>query len=206
MGGGPSRWERLRERRLADPPARARYERTLRGFAVGGTTNAARVFVDPSSRLPAEALSMLREGGFDTDPPRADDATTLERSADAARELLESSLTVAEVARRLGVGAGAVHGWLRARRLDGFRRRGRWFVPTFQLDGRGVAPGLDRVLPQLPASMHPLAVVRWFDTPQPDLVPSGDREQRPLAPIDWLRTGGDCAVVAGLAESAAGYV
>jgi hypothetical protein len=95
---------------------------------------------------------------------------------------------------------------LLARQLYGIRRPAGWLIPAFQLVGEGVIPGLDRVVPRLPPGMHPLAVVRWFTTPQPDLTRMDDPDEAALSPADWLRTGGDPAAVAELAENAGGLV
>ncbi|HEV8634480.1 MAG TPA: hypothetical protein VG370_09630 [Chloroflexota bacterium] len=164
-----------------------------------------RLFLDPATEFPAETLSLLREGGFDTSPPRPGDEDPVLRAAEAYMALLGSSLSVPQVARLLGVDGSLIRRRLLARQLYGIRRPAGWLVPAFQFDGGGVVPGLDRVLPHLSPAMHPLAIVRWFTTPHPELVRPDDPEETALAPIDWLRIGGDPTEVAELAESAAGF-
>src|SRR5687768_1990505 len=67
-----------------------------------------RLFLDPAAELPAETLSLLREGGFDTGPPRPGDEDAVLRAAEAYMALLASSLSVPQVARLLGVDGSLV--------------------------------------------------------------------------------------------------
>lgn len=164
-----------------------------------------RLFLDPAAEFPTETLSLLREGGFDTSAPRPGDEDPVLRAAEAYIALLGSSLSVPQVARLLGVDGSLIRRRLLARQLYGIRRPGGWLVPAFQFDAGRLVPGLDRVLPHLAPTMHPLAVVGWFTTPHPELVRPVDPAESALAPIDWLRTGGGPAVVAELAESAVGH-
>jgi hypothetical protein len=164
-----------------------------------------RLFLDPATEFPPETLSLLREGGFDTSPPRPGDEDPVLRAAEAYMALLGSSLSVAQVARLFGVDGSLIRRRLLARQLYGIRRPGGWLLPAFQFDAGRLIPGLDRVLPHLSPAMHPLAVVGWFATPHPELVRPDDPEETALAPIDWLRIGGDPVAVAELAESAVGH-
>jgi hypothetical protein len=163
-----------------------------------------RPFVDPAAELSAETLALLREGGFDTGPPRQGDEAPLLRAAEAYMALLGSSLSVPQVAQLLGVDGSLIRRRLLAGQLYGVRQPAGWRVPLFQFAGRQVVPGLGRVLPRLPAALHPLAVVRWFTSPHPELIRPDDPDATPASPLDWLRTGGDPAVVAELAEWALG--
>jgi antitoxin MazE len=64
----------------------------------------------------------------------------------------------------------------------------QWLLPRFQFgDDHLPVPGFVDVLPYLPPDIHPLAVIRFFTTPSPDLVL--DDEDEPLCPIDWLKRG-----------------
>jgi hypothetical protein len=47
--------------------------------------------------------------------------------------------------------------------------------------------GLREVLSGLDTRLHPLVVDHWARTPDLDLVVDGE----PMAPVQWLRTGGD---------------
>jgi hypothetical protein len=60
----------------------------------------------------------------------------------------------------------------------------------------GDVPGLDVVLAAIPPDMHPAAVARFLDTPQPDLI----RADQQLTPLEWLSGGGDVASVMQLVD------
>jgi hypothetical protein len=60
---------------------------------------------------------------------------------------------------------------------------------------------LDRVFRALPADVHPVAVDGFLHTPHPDL----QLDAKPLAPLDWLRSGGDAGAVVAVAETADWY-
>jgi hypothetical protein len=45
-----------------------------------------------------------------------------------------------------------------------------WRRPNFQLAGRGVVPGVERVLAAAPADAHPVEMARWFPSRDVDLV------------------------------------
>ena len=72
-----------------------------------------------------------------------------------------------------------------------------WRMPRWQFAGGWVVPGAERVFPAIPANAHPVALARWFTSPDPDLVVGPD--ETPVSPRDWLAGGGDPAEVARLA-------
>jgi len=75
-------------------------------------------------------------------------------------------------------------------------RKGVWRIPIFQFDGHRLLPGLEEVVPSLPRDFHPVAVYRWFTSPNPDLLPEDlDRE---LSPREWLLAGYSPKIVAQL--------
>jgi hypothetical protein len=45
------------------------------------------------------------------------------------------------------------------------------------------------VVASLDPDLHPVAVFRWFTTPNPDLIVEGPGEGRTVSPRDWLRLG-----------------
>ena len=157
----------------------------------------ARVVVDPTRELTSEETEALRRGGLDP-AWRCDDATNpVVRTAAEYAALLASSLSVEQAASMLGIDGSRVRHRLADRTLYGIKDRGAWRLPAFQFDGRGVVPGLARVLPRLPSDLHPLAVLGWLKRPNPDL--SLDADETPLSPLDWLRTSHDPERVARLA-------
>ena len=172
----PARFEALVEEVIAELPAVA---------LTAGATD-----------LTPEERAALERGGLDLSPPGPDEGDPVARAAAAFAALVASSLSVQEAAHRLGVDGSRIRQRLATRTLYGITRSDGWRIPIFQFDGDQLLPGLAAVLARLDASLHPLAVFRWFTTPDPDLVV----DQRPVSPRDWLRLGNDPAPVAALAE------
>ena len=112
--------------------------------------------------------------------------------------LLATARPVAEAARLLGVDPSRVRQRLGERSLYGLKTPRGWRLPAFQFDldqPDRLVPGIGGVLAALPPDLHPVAVYNWLTLPDPDLA-WGDE---PVSPLDWLRSGGDPAVVAALA-------
>jgi hypothetical protein len=149
------------------------------------------------SDLTPEEADALHRGGLDLSPLRPDEADPVARAAAAYAALIASSLTVQEVAHKLGVDGSRVRQRLAARTLFGVKRGDGWRIPAFQLDGDRLLPGLDAVVPRIDPAIHPLGVFRWFTTPDPDL----EIANTSISPRDWLRMGNDPAPVAALAEA-----
>jgi hypothetical protein len=162
--------------------------------ALDGLT--AEVDDDPTRSLtPAEAAA-LAAGGADLRPLGAEEPGPRAATAAAYGALLAGGLTVAEAAARLDVDPSRVRHRLADRTLWGIRLRAGWRLPAVQFaDDGGMVPGLDRVLPAIPADLHPVAVWRWLTTPIPDLSLDGS----PVAPLPWLAAGGRPDQVAVLA-------
>ena len=144
---------------------------------------------------------MLASGGLDTSPLRAGEGEPLTETALEYARLLQSSLSVEQAAKLLGVNPSRVRQRLTGhpRTLYGIKEGKAWRVPRFQFAGRKAVPGVAAVIGALPPDLHPVAVRRWLTTPHPDLrVDAG--EARPVAPLEWLRTGRAPEVVADLAR------
>jgi hypothetical protein len=145
---------------------------------------------------PGEAAALVRLG-LDVAPYRGGAEDPLTRTAVEYAALVASSLSVAEAARRLGVRDSRVRQRLGERTLYGIKMRSGWRLPAFQFAGDGLVPGLDRVLPRLDSEMHPIEVWTWLTTPNTDVTI--DPDERPVSPIDWLRSGRSPEAVAALA-------
>lgn len=147
----------------------------------------------------AEA-SLLDGAGFKAGDPDA--PTAMERARIELELLMAESMTLAEAAKALGVSAARLRQRLgpSERTLFGVKEGRSWRIPLFQFQkgGRKVIRGLERVLPRVRRDAHPLAVARWFMTPNPDLVVGED--ERPVTPTQWLSAGRDADAVASLAE------
>lgn len=151
----------------------------------------------PSDYFGDAQRDVLRELGATLEPLRAGQVGPIAGLAVAHGQLVAQSLTVATVAGRLGVDASRVRQRIYARSLYGFKHRGAWLVPAFQLDRGGLLPGLAAVVRQLSPRLHPVAVSRWFTTPNQDLVLGGDT----VSPAVWLAAGAPVEPVSELAEA-----
>jgi hypothetical protein len=156
---------------------------------------AAGVEGDPSRSLTPAETAALAGGGADLTPLGAEEPVPRAETAATYVALLAGGLTVAQSAARLDVDPSRVRHRLAERTLYGIRLRAGWRLPAFQFTEGGMVPGLDRVLPAIPADLHPLAVWRWLTTPVADLALDGSA----VAPLQWLVAGGPPAPVATLA-------
>ena len=157
-----------------------------------------RPLLDPRRELSAAEIAALEQGGFELDPLVLDGAHPLIRSAAAYAALIGSSLSVAQAAARLHVAGSRVRQRLGERSLYGIKMRSGWRLPLFQFTDQGTVPGIDAVLPRLDPTLHPLSVVGWFTTPNPDLTYGDDEE--PLSALTWLMAGRSTRPVMELAS------
>jgi len=114
------------------------------------------------------------------------------------QRLRDTSLNVAEAARRLRVNASRVRQRLVEGSLYGVKDGNTWLLPEFQFTRQGRVPGIGAVLKNLPSDISPIAVTRWFKTPNVDLCTRDDQE-RPRTPLRWLLSGGSPEAAAKLA-------
>ncbi len=166
---------------------------------------------DPRKDLTAEEVEALSAGGFELDGADLGDDDPLVRTAAEYAAILKTSLTTAVAAARLGVAASRIRQRLTSRpptlygvRLQGGAqggdRRSGWRIPEFQFEEDELLPGMAEVVVALDPELHPIAVYRWFTTPNTDLVAEED-DGRELSPRDWLRLGLPPSAVAELASS-----
>ena len=158
----------------------------------------ARPLLDPRRELSASEIAVLEQGGFELEPLSLDNAHPLIRSAAAYAALIGSSLSVAQTAARLHVEGSRVRQRLGERTLYGIKMRSGWRLPLFQFTDEGTVPGIEVVLPRLDPTLHPLSVVGWFTTPNPDLTYGDDEE--PVSALSWLMAGRSARTVSELAS------
>jgi excisionase family DNA binding protein len=157
-----------------------------------------RQYPDSRRALERDKAELLERGGFGLDRREFGLEDPIARTAFEYAVLRATSLTTSEAAERLGVEERRVRRRLRNRALFGIQAGREWRLPAFQFARDGLMPGIDRILPRLPMSLNPVAVNRWFHTPNPDLEEREGRG-RALTPLQWLQTGNDPDVVAELA-------
>lgn len=152
---------------------------------------------DPETNLTAPEVAALKSGGFEVAPLSSTSSDALARTTAEYAVLLDTSLTVAETAQKLGVDTSRVRQLLTVRKIYGLQIRGVWKIPLFQLEDDRLLPGLEEVVPALPKNLHPIAIYHWFTTPHSDLAPKDF--DRVISPREWLLTGHSPTVVVGLA-------
>lgn len=155
------------------------------------------VDIRPFEYLGEAQQSTLSKLGASLQPLRSSELGPIAGLAAAHAEVVSQSATVAGLAKRLGVDPSRVRQRIYARSLYAFKHRGGWLIPSFQLEAHSLVPGVEGVVSQLSLSLHPVAVSRWFTTPNTDLV----LEDQAVSPIAWLASGGPPDRVAALAGS-----
>jgi len=148
---------------------------------VRGTSKA-----DPRTQLSAADAQALERGGFDLRPLGKGWQDPLARTAARYVAMLDDALTVAQAAKRLRVDQSRIRQLLSNGSLYGVKVRGEWRLPSFQFGTRGAVPGIQEALRDLPHDLHPVEVLEWFQQPDADL----EIEERPVSPLEWLRSGG----------------
>jgi hypothetical protein len=154
--------------------------------------------VAPSPPLTGTEASLLDEAGL---VENGDDLPgAFEKSRIAFELLLRQSFTLARAAKVLDVNPSRLRQRLKERTLYGIKEGRSWKVPAFQFDAKRkkLVRGIEKVLPRVRASAHPLAVATWFSAPHQDLVVGNN--DTPVSPLQWLAGGGSIGIVADLAE------
>lgn len=150
---------------------------------------------EPGREFTQGEVEALARGGLDL---LRSSGQGLARTAVRFAALRAAALTEREAAAFLGVSESRVRqrvgdGTLYALRAGSERR-----LPRFQFAEGGLVPNVGEVLQEVPEDVHPLAVERWFTTPEPDLIIEDDYD--PLSPRDWLLSGGSVEVLRPLAR------
>ncbi|MEJ2386391.1 MAG: hypothetical protein P8Y27_03470 [Chromatiaceae bacterium] len=159
-----------------------------------------------AEELPGAELALLQSGGFDVDVGPSPEDDPIARAAAAYAALLQTALTIKEVAAALDRNESRVRQRLLKRTLYGIRQGRSWRLPLFQFQVgerqgtravQGVVPGIEQVFPALSPEVHPVALWRWFTSPSTELV-ADEAPEQPLSPREWLLAGRDPEAVARL--------
>ncbi|OHU31880.1 hypothetical protein BKG74_02325, partial [Mycobacteroides chelonae] len=117
--------------------------------------------------------------------------------------LVATAYDVDAVAKGMGITSSRVRQKRLARELWAIADGNTWVFPAPQFESREsdrgrtslrLIRGLDQVFKALHKDLHPMAVQGFLFTVQPELF-----SQRPMTPLEWLRSGGDVAAVVALA-------
>ena len=127
---------------------------------------------DSRADLTEAEAKALERGGFVLDARTEGSQDPLAQTVAEFAALLQSSLSTSDAAARLGVDASRVRQRLVSRppSLLGIRIGNGWYIPEFQFDGDRLLPGIGEVVARLDPELHPVALYRWFTTPNPDLA------------------------------------
>jgi excisionase family DNA binding protein len=155
---------------------------------------------DSRTELSEAEVAFLQQAGVDLAnfaPRDLGPDSPLARTAAEYAAILAASLTVPELASRLGVDQSSVRQRLAAHRLYGIKLGKGWRIPLFELDdsGKALVPGLHLIAPHWEGA-HPVEVAEWFTQPHVDLRGANDE---PISPRAWLLAGGNPRTVAALA-------
>jgi len=110
----------------------------------------------------------------------------------SAGRLVAGTMSVDQVAEEVGLTRSRVQHYITDSRPRlysvkvGSRRR----IPSWQIHGGKLLPGLDRLVPVIPADVHPLDVAALMTTPQDELAGR--------TAVEHLAEGGDVEPVAAL--------
>lgn len=142
------------------------------------------------SAAPAPSPLALAEAAIYDHAGMGEDREALQQQAtDVAAQfiaLLATAIPVADAAPRIGVSRSRMQQMISSRDVWAVRRGTRWAVPAVQFDGDTLLPGWAIVARALPEAAHPLEILGFLTTPQPELTLDG----RPQSVRDWLRSGG----------------
>ncbi|QKT07371.1 hypothetical protein HUN08_09330 [Gordonia sp. X0973] len=111
---------------------------------------------------------LLSDAGFH-EKPGAVAVMTVQRDVQL-QQVISESLTVSEVAERLGVSTARVRQRIAARTLWSFLWGDRRLMPSAQFTPHGVVPHMDEVIARLRPDSHPLEVHKILTVPQPSLT------------------------------------
>ena len=147
----------------------------------------------PALPLSKEEIDALRRVGANLQPWTGSAATDpLTRTIVDYMALIETSMSTAEAAAMLKVGASGIRRRIREHSLLGLKHEGAWRLPRFQFERGEALPGLAAVLSAFPKQINPHDIATWFLEPEIDLDAVDDSP----SPREWLLGGGDPAALA----------
>lgn len=158
-----------------------------------------------AAMLPEEDARLLDIADFSEDGSGALAAKL--RTAGRIGHLVATAFTTEDVAKGLKIAASRVRQKRLARELWGIADGQSWVFPVLQFDTEAdsgpirVVRGLDEVFEVLPQNLHPLSVESFLFTAQPELYAQGHQ----MSPLQWLRGGGEVALVVAAAVATYRY-
>ena len=156
------------------------------------------LYGDPTDELTAEEQRVLKDSGVDLNTALSKDPVA--ETAVQFAAIIESSLTIKEVAKRIKKPESQVRQMIERHTLYSILLDNRRYIPLFQFkkDG-GLLPNITKVNAALSADLHPVEVFEWYTQPDPNLY-LGDTIEQIISPIAWLSAGRDHHTLVKLAK------
>jgi hypothetical protein len=152
--------------------------------------------VAPHAHFTEAEIDELRKSGLLRSKGADRPSRTSGRTATEFAAIITDSLSVPQTADLLEVDQSRIRQRLTEQTLYGIKVGRAWRLPRFQFRDHGQIRGLDQVLPQLPSSLHPVALHRWLSSPSSDL----ELDDEAVSPLEWLEATGDAATVVAIAH------
>jgi hypothetical protein len=153
------------------------------------------LYGESARELSTAEAEVARSGGLVLE--EQDGPDPLAQMAAEYAAILNTSLTTKEAAKRLHLHVTRIRQMLKNRSLYGIYLDGLWHIPVFQFEQNAprLIPNITQVNAALDPEDHPVGVLRWYTTPDPDLVVN----DKPVSPLTWLRLGKPAQVLVELA-------
>ena len=146
------------------------------------------LYAPSSGELTVSELALLKQAAVDVNDHHDREDPMLAHATEFGA-ILATSLSATQAAKRLrGITPVRVRQMIRAGTLYAIRIEGRWKIPIFQFDKKGLIPNIGGVNAAVPRTLDAVSVLRWYTTPDPELETSSDHA---LSPLDWLKAGRD---------------
>ena len=152
--------------------------------------------VAPHAHFTETEIDELSKSGLLRSKGADQTSRTSGRTATEFAVIITDSLSVPQVADLLEVDQSRIRQRLTERTLYGIKIGRAWRIPRFQFKDHRQIRGLDQVLPQLPSTLHPVALRRWLSSASSDL----ELDDESVSPLEWLEATGDAATVVAIAH------
>jgi hypothetical protein len=150
----------------------------------------------PHAHFTDAEIDELKNGGLLKGMDAERSSRVSVRTATELAALVADSLSVSQASDLLQVDQSRIRQRLTERTLYGVKFGRAWRLPRFQFTDNKQVRGLAQVLPQLPATLHPVAIQRWLTGPSADLELDGEA----VSPLEWLEATGDASHVIAIAR------
>lgn len=143
------------------------------------------VYSESAREMTAAELEVLEASGADT-RERTGASDPVGAYATEFAAILETSLSTAAAAKRLGVHSVRVRQLIGDGSLYAFQIDGRWRIPTFQFGRKKLVPNIGEVNAVIDRELDAVSILRWYTTQDPELQTS---DSEVLSPLAWLKRG-----------------